>query len=173
MIVVNEEFAKSKRHHAKRSRVETGSEGGAGLDNRLRGGFADRLSDFPMLGGAYASGGTFRVGRLVGEQKALLGFQSSQDRVLKLQLRDLALFHRLINGIHAGYLLFLVLANEENIRTGLERADRGLFDTVMVNNSVHLEVVRQGQPLEVQLRAKQIGHDRRREGRGTFRSASL
>src|SRR5436853_5108460 len=105
MIVVNEEFAKSKRHHAKRSRVETGSEGGAGLDNRLRGRFADRLSDFPMLGGAYAGGGTFRVRRLVGKQIALLGFQSPQDRVLKSQLRDLVLFHRMVNGIHCGYLL--------------------------------------------------------------------
>ena len=66
-------------------------------------------------------------------------------------------------------MVFLVVANEENIRTGLERTDRGLFDTVMVDNGVHLEVVRQGQPLEVQLRAKQIGHDRRREGCGKFR----
>src|SRR2546423_9315796 len=138
MIVVNDEFAKSKRHHAKRSRVETGSEGRAGLDNRLRGRFADRLSDFPMLGGAYARGGTFRVGRLVGKEKALLGFQSPQDRVLKLQLRDLALFHRVVDCIHSGYLLFLVLANEENIRTGLERADRGLFNTVIVNDGVLL-----------------------------------
>src|SRR6266513_5204139 len=136
MIVVNEEFAKSKRHHAKRSRVETGSEERAGLDNRLRGRFANRLSDFPMLGGAYARGGTFGVGRLVGEHIALFGFQPPQDRVLKLQLRDLALFHRLVNCIHSGYLLFLVLANEENIRTGLERTDRGLFDTVMVDNGV-------------------------------------
>ena len=31
----------------------------------------------------------------------------------------------------------------------LERTDRGLFETVMVHNGVHLEVVRQGQPLEV------------------------